>query len=200
MPGELMSLHHRVVGLACATVVAAALAAGCSSMEKWNDNRVTVLEQSFGKPDLVANVALVTPPGSRYGGRVSFSQYGKFVLVRADLTGLEPNRAYGLHVHEHGDCLGATAAGIGGHFNPDGRPHGRPGTDSSHAGDLPNVRADGEGYVMTVFQSTAMSLSPGPRSVVGRSIVLSRDPDDYRTQPDGNSGPPIACGFIRLTG
>jgi Cu/Zn superoxide dismutase len=33
--------------------------------------------------------------------------------------------------------------------------------------------------------------------VIGRSVVLSNQPDDYRTQPDGSSGLPIACGFIR---
>ncbi len=178
----------------------AALAAGCSSIESWNDNRVTVLEQSFGKPEAVANVALVAPPGSRYGGRVSFSQYGAVMLVRADITGLEPNREYGLHVHEHGDCLGATAAGIGGHFNPGGKPHGRPGSEPSHAGDLANVQTTGEGVVMYVFQTRALSLAGDARSIVGRSVVLSRDPDDYRTQPDGNSGAPLACGFIRVTG
>ena len=177
----------------------ALLAGGCSSIEAWNDNRVTVLEQSLGKPEAVANIGLKGPPGSRYGGRVSFSQYGMFVLVRADLTGLDPNREYGLHVHERGDCTGGAGTGIGGHFNPDGKVHGRPGRDPSHAGDLLNVRADGEGYVMYVFQTSAISLTPGPRSLIGRSIVLSRDPDDYKTQPDGNSGPPIACGFIRLT-
>lgn len=186
-------------GVALLVMLAAALTAGCSSIEAWNDNRVTLLEQSFGKPDLVANVGLATPPGSRHGGRVSLSQYGRFVLVRTDLTGLEPNRAYGLHVHEHGDCLGATAEGVGDHFNPDGKPHGRPGSADSHAGDLPNVRSDGEGYVISVFQATAFTLSPGPRSVIGKSVVLSRNADDYKTQPDGNSGPPIACGFIRLT-
>lgn len=188
--------HPAVVALAS---LAALLASGCSSIGAWNDNRVTVLEQSFGKPEAVANVGLVTPPGSRYGGRVSISQYGMFVLVRVDMTGLDPNREYGLHIHENGDCLGATATGVGGHFNPDGKPHGRPGRDPSHAGDLPNIRADGEGYVQSVYQSSAISVTPGPRSVIGRSVVVSRDPDDYRTQPDGNSGPPLACAFIRRT-
>jgi Cu-Zn family superoxide dismutase len=194
-----MPLRYRAVPAPVALVLVAGLSAGCASVESWNDNRVTVLEQSLGKPEAVANVALVTPPGSRYGGRVSFSQYGKFVLVRADLTGLDPNREYGLHVHEHGDCLGATAAGIGGHFDPDGKPHGRPGRDPSHAGDLMNVRADGEGYVMYVYQTSAFTVAPGPRGVIGRSVVLTRNADDYRTQPDGNSGAPIACGFIRRT-
>jgi Cu-Zn family superoxide dismutase len=194
-----MPLHRRAFPAALALALAAALASGCSSIDAWNDNRVTVLEQSLGKPEIVANVGLATPPGSRHGGRVSFSQYGMFLLVRADLTGLEPNREYGLHVHEHGDCSGAAGTGIGGHFNPDGKPHGRPGRDPSHAGDLMNVRADGEGNVMYVFQTTAITLTAGPRSVIGRSVVLSRNADDYRTQPDGNSGPPLACGFIRRT-
>ena len=193
-----MQVHRRLLAVAPAAA-AALLASGCSSVASWNDNRVTVLEQSLGKPEAVANVALVTPPGSRYGGRVSFSQYGMFVLVRADLTGLDPNRDYGLHVHEHGDCSGAAGTGVGGHFNPDGKPHGRPGRDPSHAGDLANVRADGEGNVMYVFQTTAFYVTTGPRGVIGRSVVLSRNADDYRTQPDGNSGPPIACGFIRRT-
>jgi Cu-Zn family superoxide dismutase len=26
--------------------------------------------------------------------------------------------------------------------------------------------------------------------------VIHRDPDDYKTQPAGNSGPRIACGVI----
>ncbi len=194
-----MRLHDRLSRLAW-TLAAAALAVGCSSVEKWNDNRVTVLEQTLGKPEAVASAELTVPPGSRHGGRISFSQYGMFVLVRADLRGLAPNREYGLHVHEHGDCLGATAAGVGGHFNPDGKAHGRPGRDPSHAGDLPNVISDGEGNVMYVFQTAAIKVTPGPLSVIGRSVVLTRDPDDYRTQPDGNAGPPIACGFIRRSG
>jgi Cu-Zn family superoxide dismutase len=27
-------------------------------------------------------------------------------------------------------------------------------------------------------------------------VVVHRDPDDYRSQPAGNSGPRIACGVI----
>ena len=194
-----MRFHVRLFRLAWAAPAAVVLASGCSTIDTWNDNRVSVIEQTLGRPEAVANVALVAPPGSSYGGRARIAQHGALVVVRVDMTGLEPNREYGLHVHEHGDCLGATAAGIGGHFNPDGKPHGRPGRDPSHAGDLPNLRADGEGNVLYVYQSNAISITGGPRHVIGRSIVVSRDADDYRTQPDGHSGPPLACGFIRRT-
>jgi Cu-Zn family superoxide dismutase len=192
-----MRFHDRLFRLACAAAAAVVLAGGCSSIGAWNDNRVSVVEQVLGTPEAVANMALVTPPGSRHGGRARIAQHGALVVVRVDMTGLQPNRDYGLHVHEHGDCLGATAAGLGGHFNPEGKPHGRPGRDPSHAGDLPNMRADGEGNVIYVHQTNAISIVGGPRNVIGRSLVVSRDADDYRTQPDGNSGPPIACGFIR---
>lgn len=191
--------HRRRPVTAGAAALAALLAGGCSTIDAWNDNRVTVVEQTLGKPEAVASVALVAPPGSRYGGRARIAQHGALVVVRVDMTGLERNREYGLHVHEHGDCLGATAAGIGGHFNPDGKPHGHPGRDPSHAGDLPNLRSDGEGVVTYVHQTNAISLASGPRNVIGRSIVVSRDRDDFRTQPDGNTGPPLACGFIRRT-
>ena len=38
---------------------------------------------------------------------------------------------------------------------------------------------------------------PGPTSVVGRAVVIHANPDDYASQPAGNSGPRIACGLIR---
>ncbi|MFR4318765.1 MAG: superoxide dismutase family protein [Eubacterium sp.] len=33
--------------------------------------------------------------------------------------------------------------------------------------------------------------------ILGRSIIIHRMPDDYMTQPAGNSGEKIACGVIQ---
>ena len=33
--------------------------------------------------------------------------------------------------------------------------------------------------------------------VIGRTVILHRDPDDFHTQPSGNAGTKIACGVIQ---
>ena len=33
--------------------------------------------------------------------------------------------------------------------------------------------------------------------VIGRTVILHIDPDDFHTQPSGNAGRKIACGVIR---
>jgi len=129
-------------------------------------------------------------------GKVSFSQFGSVIVVRARFFGLEGSREYGLHVHQEGDCSGDDGAAAGGHFDPGGAPHGRPGRGAHHAGDLLNLRTDGEGNAFYVFETSALSVTAGPTSVLNRSVILTRGPDDYRTQPDGNSGAPLACGII----
>jgi len=37
---------------------------------------------------------------------------------------------------------------------------------------------------------------PAERNILGRALVLTENSDDEQTQPDGNSGLPIACGLI----
>ena len=39
-----------------------------------------------------------------------------------------------------------------------------------------------------------------PMDVVGRTIVLHEMPDDFKTQPSGDSGMKIACGEIKSMG
>jgi Cu-Zn family superoxide dismutase len=129
-------------------------------------------------------------------GTVQLRQRGDVVVARVELTGLAPNSEHGFHVHEKGDCSAPDAMSAGPHFDTAGHPHGRPGSGSHHAGDLPNLKADAGGRVSVEKEITGVTLAPGPTSIVGRSLIVHRDPDDYTTQPAGNSGPRIACGTI----
>lgn len=188
----------RLRRLAAFALAAALAVAGCSSSPVLDDgSRVSFVSQAFGKPDAtaVANLQPVTRGGVE--GRVSFAQFGAIVVVRARFFGLEPNSEYGLHVHEKGDCRGADGAAAGGHFNPGGAVHGRPGRGAHHAGDLPNVTTGSEGNTFYVYETGALTVAAGANGVVGRSVVLTRNRDDHSTQPDGASGPPLACGIVR---
>jgi len=74
---------------------------------------------------------------------------------------------------------------------------GKFGAPGSHAGELPSLRADASGVARFSLEDHSISLTPGAtNSVIGRALVVHRDPDDFTTQPAGNSGPRIACAVI----
>jgi Cu-Zn family superoxide dismutase len=134
--------------------------------------------------------------GSAATGSVSFEQRGGRIVVTAEVRGLKPNSEHGFHVHERGDCSAPDAMSAGGHFNPKTQPHGNHAAGAHHAGDMPNLRADANGVARLVWEDDELAVSAGPASVVGKAVVVHRDPDDYRSQPAGNSGPRIACGVV----
>jgi Cu-Zn family superoxide dismutase len=98
--------------------------------------------------------------------------------------------------HEKGDCSSGDGVSAGGHFNPVGKPHGAHDQAEHHAGDLPSLTADGSGVARLNFETGSISVGSGVADVVGRGLIVHRDPDDFRTQPTGNSGPRLACAAI----
>jgi Cu-Zn family superoxide dismutase len=98
-----------------------------------------------------------------------------------------------------GKCDGPDFASAGGHFNPQSRQHGALNPQGPHAGDLPNITigTDGKGRLESTTELISLL---GGASVVfdadGSAIVIHAAPDDFRTDPTGNSGARIACGVI----
>jgi Cu-Zn family superoxide dismutase len=168
--------------LALTTLFAATLTTGCAGMPAGGGAR--------------AEAAMESRSSSMTSGTVTLRERGDAVLARVQLRGLAPNSEHGFHVHEKGDCSAPDAMSAGPHFNPGAHPHGRPGSGAHHAGDLQNLKADGSGNVNVEVTLSGLTLAPGPNSIVGRSLVVHRDPDDFASQPAGNSGPRIACGVI----
>jgi Cu-Zn family superoxide dismutase len=134
--------------------------------------------------------------GNAAAGTVSFESRGDRVLVSVALSGLKPNAEHGFHIHEKGDCSSGDGMSTGGHFNPTGHVHG-PQDAEHHAGDLPALKADAAGRVQTSFYVQSMSIGQGATDIVGHGLIVHIAPDDYKTQPTGNSGARIGCAVIK---
>jgi Cu-Zn family superoxide dismutase len=61
---------------------------------------------------------------------------------------------------------------------------------------MPNLRSNASGEADMRFTLSGVSIGRGATDIVGRGVIVHADPDDYRTQPTGNSGARIACGVI----
>jgi Cu-Zn family superoxide dismutase len=140
-------------------------------------------------------------PSSRLNGIVYFRDVSGGTEVYVEVTGLPPYRPgtantppigpHGFHIHGMGNCQVGnpnnpfTASGE--HWNPTNQPHG------NHAGDFP-VLFSNNGYTRMSFFTNKFKVS----DVIGKSVIIHENPDDYRTQPAGASGKRIGCGVIRV--
>ena len=105
-------------------------------------------------------------------------------------NGKQPVGPHGFHLHERGTCKVGDPndpfMAAGGHWNPGNQPHG------NHAGDFP-VLFSNKGFAYMSFFTDKFTVA----EVIGKAVIIHESPDDYRTQPSGNSGRRLACGVIR---
>lgn len=120
-------------------------------------------------------------------GTVKFYQKRGFVLIEANIKGLPKNSSgfFGFHIHEGTDCSGELFADTKGHYNPLNTSH------PNHAGDLPPLLLSGNSAYMTVATDQF-----DIEDIIGRTVVIHDNYDDFTTQPSGNAGTKIACGVI----
>lgn len=154
----------------------------------YNDNNIMTIR----KPDLVAYIN-----GSKdyptIKGKAEFFYEKDGVVVSSIVYGLpydnqHPFRVFAYHIHEGGNCLSANSepfVNVGTHYNPTSMPH------PYHAGDLPPLFSN-YGYAKSSVFTSRFKLP----EVLGKTIIIHLNPDDFATQPSGNSGTKIACGVI----
>lgn len=144
-----------------------------------------------------ATAAVQPTKGNKTFAEATFEQVGSNkVRVIVFAQNLKPGQEHGLHIHEGSDC-GPDGMAAKGHFNPGGKPHGHPSSSQRHAGDLPALKADKRGRGKVDVTVDGISIGGGAGNIVGRTMIIHADPDDYKTQPTGNAGGRLACGVIK---
>jgi Cu-Zn family superoxide dismutase len=104
---------------------------------------------------------------------------------------------HGIHLHSVGSCTGPDFSSAKGHFNPEGKQHGSANPAGMHQGDIPNLLVGSDGSASASLP-LARAIQPSQLfDADGTAIVLHAGPDDYRTDPAGNSGGRVACGVLR---
>lgn len=138
------------------------------------------------------------PLAPKIKGEVMFQEVPEGVMVYAYITGLPDYSSnsngksigpHGFHIHENGNCTVGNQndpfQAAGGHWNPYNEPHG------NHPGDFP-VLFSNNGLAYMAFFTNRFRID----EVVGKSVIIHQNPDDYVSQPAGAAGKRLACGLI----
>ncbi len=151
-------------------------------MNNLNENLFLYLANS--KPDATAQIS-----GNGIDGMAEFFSVKNGVIVVLDVDNLpmSDTNIFACHIHE-GDSCEDDFSLTGGHYNPNNQPHPK------HAGDLPPLFSNNGMAWCAVFTSR-FSID----EIIGKTIIIHSGPDDFTTQPAGNSGTKIACGLIKST-
>ena len=129
-------------------------------------------------------------------GRVFVYGLPKGFYLLAYLEGLPESRVFGLHIH---DGLVCTPTGMDNPFSDAGGHFGNCGDGiwcsrhPYHAGDLPPLFSNAEGKSNIRIYIDRADID----EISGKPIIIHGLPDDFKTQPSGNSGVRIACGILK---
>lgn len=132
---------------------------------------------------------------SEISGIVYFYDVYGGTIVMAEIYGLpdvedqETGKFFAFHIHEGADCGsdGSDAfSDAGMHYNPEHKAH------PEHAGDLPPLLS-----THGVAWSAVYTGRFYPEDLIGKTVIIHSQPDDFKSQPSGDSGEKIACGEIK---
>ncbi|MBS0481888.1 MAG: superoxide dismutase family protein [Proteobacteria bacterium] len=165
-------------------IIAVLALGGCTTLGQMPTQTVATAEMKLanGAP---AGTAAITAAGDK-------------LTLSVAAIGL-PEGLHGLHLHTTGSCDAPAFTSAGGHLNPAAHQHGTLNPAGSHLGDLPNlsVGKGGAGAVSAQLSGPRTEIEPALFDPDGTALVIHAGPDDYKTDPSGNSGARIACGVLK---
>jgi Cu-Zn family superoxide dismutase len=117
------------------------------------------------------------------------------VRIDLDIAHLPPG-THAFHIHAVGKCESPDFKSAGGHFNPEGRQHGKDNPNGMNAGDMRNFEVAADGTAKFSTTKTGVTLANRSNSlfnVGGTALVIHEKADDYRTDPSGKrvTGSPV---------
>lgn len=172
----------------CLSLGLSALLCGCAD-----------LAQPTARADLL-------DPAGQVTGKATFMPEVGGTRVLIEVSGLKPGQ-HGLHIHVNPSCERGPDpegkiidfGGAGGHFDPEktgNHDHPEAPNRKGHAGDLPMLDVGADGTGRANFKTNKVKVS-GPEGVLGHSIVIHAQPDDYQTDPSGKTGARERCGIFK---
>ena len=156
-----------------------------------------------------AAITSTTLAGAIASGKATFTEQNGEVTVVVDMTAADPvSTMHGMHIHQNPSCAdndsgaGGTivnAGAAGPHWNPTDAGHGYPAAAVHHVGDMGNISIGADGKGTLTLLSKEWTVQPGPKSVVGHSLIFHIRRDDGTSQPVGDAGSRPGCGVIGTT-
>ena len=153
---------------------------------------------ALGNGNASANGRFIDLKGAD-AGTAELTQTNAGVLIEIEIRGLQTG-AHGFHVHATGNCDAANKfKSAGDHLAMNDQRHGFFVQGGPHSGDMPNQFVGQDGVLKAQMLAPAIGLQ-GASTIFdadGAALVVHAGPDDYRSQPSGNSGDRVACAVLR---